>query len=636
MARKIIGLGATVAVSLLVAAPANAATITVGTTSELVAPGNGDCTLREAVNSANNNNLDANADCTDGQAGSTDTIVLGGGVYTINGAAGEEMNATGDLDVCLTCGDVVIDGLAPALTFIDANRADADANDDRVLHVRNAGQATVQDLTVRNGLGPAGSPGGGIYAADGANLVLSNAVVVSNMAVAVGGIATASDAGSLTITGSSVSANETTTSIGGGLLHEGTGNFMLANSRLQNNEAAGGAAGARVSPSAAATATVSGSRITDNGAASLAGGMSFFMSNPTDAITIESSLIHDNDATLLGGGLSIGVGTADIEDTVISDNTVTTIGVAGFPDAEGGGLRIGSGVTVRLTRSAVTGNDATALVTEDKPNGGGIYSEGVLTIRDSTIADNHAVPTDDPANGGGIWDGGVQPLNISNSTIANNTAATFGGGILDLGGGGTLARVTLLDNDLTDLLSSGDQVNYFGGVPDPTIRGSLIEGDNPDGDCSGAFTSGGHNVTAGNSCGLMQPTDLQDTPSGALPLADNGGRLAGPPGLQSVIQTAALPTGSLAVDRGPASCVDADLMALTADQRGLPRPVNGACDAGAYELQPPSPAPITPTPAAAAPAATAPPAMAVRTCKKAKKRKGKKKRKCKRRKKRRR
>ena len=59
----------------------------------------------------------------------------------------------------------------------------------------------------------------------------------------------------------------------------------------------------------------------------------------------------------------------------------------------------------------------------------------------------------------------------------------------------------------------------------------------------------------------------------SVALADNGGPT----------QTMALPPGSAAIDFVPANACP-----VTTDQRGVARPQGAACDAGAYELAPPS------------------------------------------------
>ena len=101
-------------------------------------------------------------------------------------------------------------------------------------------------------------------------------------------------------------------------------------------------------------------------------------------------------------------------------------------------------------------------------------------------------------------------------------------------------------------------------------------------DCRGALTSFDYNLL-GNTTDCTFTTTVHDqtnVAAGLDGLQDNGG-----PTL-----TQALLPGSLAIDTAdPAGCRDQVGALLNADQRGRPRPANGAgatrCDIGAFELQ---------------------------------------------------
>jgi hypothetical protein len=53
--------------------------------------------------------------------------------------------------------------------------------------------------------------------------------------------------------------------------------------------------------------------------------------------------------------------------------------------------------------------------------GGGLYNDGILTLTDVVVSDNHA-----NIHGGGIFNDG--PLTMTNVTITGNAAAGSGGG----------------------------------------------------------------------------------------------------------------------------------------------------------------------------------------------------------------
>src|SRR5215213_484702 len=87
-----------VALLLAAAAPASAATITVDSTEDPPVT-NGNCSLREAVTAANDGV--AVDGCAAGVATDegADTIVVPAGTYTLAGAAGDDSNVSGDLDL---------------------------------------------------------------------------------------------------------------------------------------------------------------------------------------------------------------------------------------------------------------------------------------------------------------------------------------------------------------------------------------------------------------------------------------------------------------------------------------------------------------------------------------------------------
>ncbi len=103
--------------------------ITVTTTQDNVAG-----SLRAAITTANTNNKD-------------NTIILPAGVYTLSGAADEDDNASGDLDI-ETTHKLNITGAGSSQSIINGNQID------RVLHILN-GTVTITDLTIRKGKAPA-------------------------------------------------------------------------------------------------------------------------------------------------------------------------------------------------------------------------------------------------------------------------------------------------------------------------------------------------------------------------------------------------------------------------------------------------------------------------------------------------
>jgi CSLREA domain-containing protein len=222
-----------------------------------------------------------------------------------------------------------------------------------------------------------------------------------------------------------------------------------------------------------------------------------------------------------------GASTLILENSRIADNARSGLGIA-------------AGVTALVLNSTISGNGSPGI------QGGGIATSGTLTVVNSTISGNTAT-----IGGGMVAFGSVHLYNV---TITNN--AGFGGGFI---------------------LGSGGQV---------TARNTIIAGNTDHGaslDCQGTLTSEGYNLVQ-TIFGCTIEGDATGNITGVSanlgPLQDNGG-----PTL-----THALQAGSPAIDAGnPSGCVDYNNVALTIDQRGFARPIDGdgdgnaRCDMGAFE-----------------------------------------------------
>jgi hypothetical protein len=218
--------------------------------------------------------------------------------------------------------------------------------------------------------------------------------------------------------------------------------------------------------------------------------------------------------------------------------------------------------------------------------GGGIYSSGQLTIRNSSISGNITSSHE----GGGIYTDGV--FTVDNSTINGNTAGTYGGGIANQrnatlinvtisgnsaiqGGGGiaqwnagnlTINNTTISDNTVTGGSTFGWAI-YDARIF--TAYNSILSAASGKSACSHTMDAGDHNIATDSSCG--SGATVTDPLLGSL--ADNGG----------LTYTHAISAGSPAIDAGDNnSC-------MVRDQRGVLRrydgDVNGSliCDVGAYE-----------------------------------------------------
>ena len=370
----LVSLAATLLAALALPAGAVATTIDVTSTADNKTDDQL-CTLREAVDAANTNaavNPAGGNDCLAGSLASADTIALGLGTYAIGGAAGDNANVSGDLDVSGPSGPLAIDGQGPGSTTIDAN------DSDRILDTLNAGNLTLRDVTVTDGTIVNGA-GGGIHAPD-ADLTLIDAAVSAN-----------------TINGTDPSGMR-----GAGVDAERS--LTMTNSTVGPNNV--------IISSSAGAATIRG------------GGIFVGTSAPA---TIDRSTIRNNgilgaaSQTLFGGGLATS--TAE-ENLTVTNSTIADNGLSGGGTRLGGGIgwdEVGNDDTLRVTNSTFSGNSVGSF-----QNGGGIYIHGGTGNRIAFSTFGPTTPAD--MNGAGIYQdsGGV---GVRGSVFETNTNDDCGGGL---------------------------------------------------------------------------------------------------------------------------------------------------------------------------------------------------------------
>jgi CSLREA domain-containing protein len=299
-----------------------------------------------------------------------------------------------------------------------------------------------------------------------------------------------------------------------------------------------------------------------------------------------------------GGGIANRAGgTINVASSTLTDN---------FANFGGGLYNDGSG-TITVTNTVFSYND------DDGSNGGGIYNEGTITLTGATLTSNHSSsigggiynrvgtanvvrstigPYNKANNGGGIYNDDNGTFNVTNSTIAYNSAEQTGE--TNGNGGGIYNRATLNVTNSTVAVNaalgilSGDFTVYGGGIyNDPagtaTIKSTIIANNSfyPSGegtDVYGAFISQGYNLIMirDGSTGFPVATDQTGTCAGPNPgcnaaldpqfefdshgplLKNNGGPT----------KTFALLPYSPAIDRGTSNGLTGT---LTTDQRGSPR-----------------------------------------------------------------
>ncbi|MEO8609209.1 MAG: choice-of-anchor Q domain-containing protein [Chloroflexota bacterium] len=199
-------------------------------------------------------------------------------------------------------------------------------------------------------------------------------------------------------------------------------------------------------------------------------------------------------------------------------------------------------------------------------SGGGIFINGTAAINNSAISGNQGLSPD----GGGIFVNGDASLTLSNSTVAGNSAANTGGGIVT--GLGSTVVVNIYNSTIANnVAAQGAGIMVWGGtvrVYNTIIANNFEQDGVTVGNCVG-------NVQAGSGFGSnLQWPDVTCTDE---ILTDDPllGPLTGSPGYLP------LGAGSPAIDAGDNTiCAASPVNSI--DQRGVARPAN-ACDIGAVE-----------------------------------------------------
>ncbi|PTY01552.1 hypothetical protein DB346_12440 [Verrucomicrobia bacterium LW23] len=306
----------------------------------------------------------------------------------------------------------------------------------------------------------AGNYGAGIYSAGGTVTIRNGSLVSQNTTVSGsgGGIAILSSGNTLTIEDSTVSFN--TAFSGGGGIYVGTGTVTLTNANIDDNtlNASGNGGGLFIG---GGTLTVTGGTMSRNTAGDRGGAL--YSTIPDISITgttFSANRTTTTAASLAGGGAFYNNGgTATITNSTFTGNQAVNAGGAIYNYFNAG---IGS---ITLNNVTVTSNGLTA--TTGPGNGGGIYSNGVVTIlNNSTISFNTTIV----GSGGGIHVTSANSvLTIMDSSVNSNSTSSGGGGILANGGRIFLTRVDVNDNATLGGGSAGGGLSIASSVTEASI-----------------------------------------------------------------------------------------------------------------------------------------------------------------------
>ncbi|MCA9052483.1 MAG: DUF4347 domain-containing protein [Planctomycetaceae bacterium] len=165
-------------------------------------------------------------------------------------------------------------------------------------------------------------------------------------------------------------------------------------------------------------------------------------------VTVQNSQSGDDS----GGIANAPVGTLHLVDSTVRLN------VAG--DVGGG---IGSNGTLTLLRSTLSNNSAGF--------GGGLFSNGSTTFTDSVVSGNQATVSD----GGGIANASGGNLQFISSTLAGNSAFDDAGGLLNASGGTAVLRGSTVSANTV-----GDVGGGIGNNGSLTLENSTVSGNSAD------------------------------------------------------------------------------------------------------------------------------------------------------------
>ncbi|MHC4879004.1 MAG: beta strand repeat-containing protein, partial [Planctomycetota bacterium] len=443
----------------------------------------------------------------DGTQGSGGGILNDQGTLTITGAIIDNNNAEragGGIETNI--GTVTLHDIT--ITNNDALGSGAAAGNGGGLHITGAGMVTIHtddtsnagtDSTISDNT--AAEEGGGLWNSSTGTLTLN----------VNGGL----DAGDITID-NNTAAGDGANQGGGGLFNDGgtviiTGTDNDDTVLITNNDATGATNG-----SGGGILSVGGTVDGDG-----AGG------------SIGNILIDSNTAVLGGGGALIAGGTFDLENSLISNNSVSA--------GDGGGVQV-TGGTVDIDATTIVGNSASA-------NGGGLWnSDGTVTLTNTTITTNSA-----GNDGGGIYGSGTGLVDTDSVTITLNTAGGAGAGIFSSVAGSVSIENTIVAQNP----GGGTEDNLGGGANAIDSEDYNLIGDADDGTLADP-----HPESIFNGDALLVPLNVLNF---------------NPNEVNSVTIPDHLPAaGSPAIGNG-----DTDLIV---DQRDVDRPQASQDDIGAIEV----------------------------------------------------
>jgi predicted outer membrane repeat protein len=346
-----------------------------------------------------------------------------------------------------------------------------------------------------------------------------------------------------------------------------------------------------------------------------------FDSGPAEIVLDGSALEISDDTIIEGPGADLLMIDADGKSWVIDVSMIATVEIQGVTISGGYGDRGGgihSNGTLTLTEVAFTDNDAQLY-------GAAIYTEGPLSISDSTFVNNY---TD--GNGGAINNHKADIL-IEGCLFSNNEAVNEGGAVHNYAGdvtihssvftgnnsgdgGGAVTNLSGATMEIANSIFSGNSTIANGGAiynflnSNLSIYNSTVSGNWASGDGGGVHSQSGSTLLLANTIVSLNESNNVDNFSGSLAPARGGNLIGGDPdflrnpylGGDGVWGTPDDDYGDLrlgfnsdAINIGDASLLPVDIFDLDGDGDmteqlpidliGNPRVEGVGLEAGAYE-----------------------------------------------------
>ena len=368
-----VAIGQAILFHTVVPSVAQAATVTVDTTSDV---GNAaGCSLRDAISLTNNGAFINNGCVVNGNAfGTNDQINFDlPSDSTINLQQGKLLINT----------TVSINGPGAEQLTIDGNNAS------RVFEFNGAYDSVVDGLTIANGHG---------FIVDNSDgMTISNSTISGHSAGRGGIQVERSD--SVTISNNTIQGNSAY--FGGGIYIHLSDEIIISNSTINGNLADSGGG---IYFLESESLVISNSKINNNEG----GGIVLFAS---DEIKITESDISSNTTKYRGGGIYISSDNVSIEATTISRNL----------SRGGGGISVDYNQGIQIVNSTISSNTAITYDDGRGGKGGGIYSTGYAELRlyASTINDNKALAAG--VSGGGIYASDNADVNLYLNNVVSNS-----------------------------------------------------------------------------------------------------------------------------------------------------------------------------------------------------------------------